>query len=56
MQFHHAHTLRGPVVEALRSEMPDVLEHLVSVGAVVPDGPTRDELADLCAAHQDGAA
>jgi 2-polyprenyl-6-methoxyphenol hydroxylase-like FAD-dependent oxidoreductase len=26
MQFHHAHTLRGPVVEALRAEMPDVLE------------------------------
>ena len=25
MQFHHAHTLRGPVVDALRDEMPDVL-------------------------------
>ena len=28
MQFHHAHTFRGPVVEALQAEMPDVLDDL----------------------------
>jgi 2-polyprenyl-6-methoxyphenol hydroxylase-like FAD-dependent oxidoreductase len=48
MQFHHAHTLRGPVVEALRSEMPDVLEHLVSAGAVVADAPDGRPAALLC--------
>jgi 2-polyprenyl-6-methoxyphenol hydroxylase-like FAD-dependent oxidoreductase len=35
MQFHHAHTLRGPVVDALRDEMPDVLHHLTDAGAVI---------------------
>jgi 2-polyprenyl-6-methoxyphenol hydroxylase-like FAD-dependent oxidoreductase len=48
MQFHHAHTLRGPVVEALRSEMPDVLEHLVAAGAVVADAPDGRPAALLC--------
>jgi 2-polyprenyl-6-methoxyphenol hydroxylase-like FAD-dependent oxidoreductase len=48
MQFHHAHTLRGPVVEALRAEMPDVLEHLVAAGAVVADAPDGRPAALLC--------
>src|SRR3954453_15123638 len=39
MQFHHAHTLRGPVVDALRTGMPDVLDDLVDAGAVVADAP-----------------
>ena len=33
MQFHHAHTFRGQVVEALHDEMPDVLADLVAAGA-----------------------
>ena len=44
MQFHHAHTLRGPVVDALRDEMPDVLHRLTDAGAVIawaPDGRQR---------------
>lgn len=48
MQFHHAHTLRGPVVEALRAEMPDVLQHLVEKGAVVADAPDGRPAALLC--------
>jgi 2-polyprenyl-6-methoxyphenol hydroxylase-like FAD-dependent oxidoreductase len=48
MQFHHAHTLRGPVVDALRTEMPDVLEHLVAAGAVVADAPDGRAAALLC--------
>ena len=46
MQFHHAHTFRGPVVEALQAEMPDVLAALTNAGATVvtdrrwcPGGP-----------------
>ena len=35
MQFHHAHAFRGPVVEALRAEMPDVLDDLTAAGADV---------------------
>lgn len=47
MQFHHAHTFRGQVVEILAGEMPDVLDDLVHAGAEVaagPDGP----IALLC--------
>lgn len=33
MQFHHAHTFRGPVVDALRDELPDVLEAMEAAGA-----------------------
>ena len=36
MQFHHAHTFRGPVVEALQAEMPDVLDDLTAAGAELP--------------------
>ena len=35
MQFHHAHTFRGPVIEELRAEMPDVLDALVAAGATI---------------------
>ena len=35
MQFHHAHTFRGPVVEVLQAEMSDVLGDLVTAGAAV---------------------
>ena len=48
MQFHHAHTLRGPVVDALRAEMPDVLADLVAAGAVVADAPDGRPAALLC--------
>ncbi|KAA0081964.1 FAD-dependent oxidoreductase [Mycolicibacterium sp. P9-64] len=48
MQFHHAHTFRGPVVEALLAEMPDVLEHLVAAGAAVADAPDGRPAALLC--------
>jgi 2-polyprenyl-6-methoxyphenol hydroxylase-like FAD-dependent oxidoreductase len=35
MQFQHAHSFRGQVVDALYEEMPDVLTALVSAGASV---------------------
>jgi 2-polyprenyl-6-methoxyphenol hydroxylase-like FAD-dependent oxidoreductase len=35
MQFHHAHSYRGQVVDALHEEMPDVLAALRAVGARV---------------------
>ncbi|MCT7661905.1 NAD(P)/FAD-dependent oxidoreductase [Mycobacterium deserti] len=35
MQFQHPHSFRGQVVEALRAEMPDVLDRLESSGAAV---------------------
>ncbi|MEO3759363.1 FAD-dependent oxidoreductase [Mycobacterium sp. B14F4] len=35
MQFHHAHSFRGHVVDALQAEMPDALEALVATGAEV---------------------
>ena len=41
MQFHHAHTFRGPVVEALQAEMPDVLNDLTTAGAGLPAAPGR---------------
>ena len=45
MQFHHAHTFRGPVVEMLQAEMPDVLGDLVAAGDSrrrgTADGPAR---------------
>jgi 2-polyprenyl-6-methoxyphenol hydroxylase-like FAD-dependent oxidoreductase len=48
MQFHHAHTLRAPVVDALRTEMPDVLDHLVTAGAVVANAADGRAAALLC--------
>ena len=48
MQFHHAHTFRGPVVEALRAEMPDVLDDLTAAGADVASAPDGRPAALLC--------
>jgi 2-polyprenyl-6-methoxyphenol hydroxylase-like FAD-dependent oxidoreductase len=39
MQFHHAHSFRGQVVDALTAEMPDVLDALVAAGATVATAP-----------------
>lgn len=48
MQLHHAHTFRGPVVGALRAEMPDVLDDLAMRRAgIVYDGDGR-AIALLC--------
>lgn len=41
MQFHHPHTFRGQVVEALQVEMPDVLVELMARGASVPTAKER---------------
>ena len=48
MQFHHAHTFRGPVVEALQAEMPDVLDDLTTAGAGLPAAPDGRPAALLC--------
>ena len=48
MQFHHAHTFRGPVVDALRSEMPDVLDQLTNAGGVVAVAQDGRPAALLC--------
>ena len=48
MQFHHAHTFRGQVVEALRAELPDVLDDLVTVGATIATTAENRPLALLC--------
>ena len=48
MQFHHAHAFRGPVVEALRAEMPDVLDDLTAAGADVAVAPDGRPAALLC--------
>ncbi|AGB23664.1 Lycopene cyclase protein [Mycobacterium sp. JS623] len=47
MQFHHAHTFRAPVVEALRAEMPDALDDLVAKGATIATAGNRP-VALLC--------
>ena len=43
MQFHHAHTFRGQVVDALQVEMPDVLSDLLAVGATVATAPGQPQ-------------
>ncbi len=48
MQFHHAHTFRGQVVEALRAEMPDALDALVNAGATIATTAENRPLALLC--------
>jgi 2-polyprenyl-6-methoxyphenol hydroxylase-like FAD-dependent oxidoreductase len=48
MQFHHAHTFRGPVVESLRAEMPDVLDDLISAGATIATTGDTRPVALLC--------
>jgi 2-polyprenyl-6-methoxyphenol hydroxylase-like FAD-dependent oxidoreductase len=48
MQFHHAHTFRGQVVEPLRAEMPDVLDDLISAGATIATTTENRPRALLC--------
>ena len=48
MQFHHAHTFRGPVVHALRAEMPDVVADLTAAGAEVVNAPDGRPAVLLC--------
>lgn len=48
MQFHHAHTFRGKVVEILRTEMPDVLDGLVAAGAMIATTDGNRPAALLC--------
>jgi len=48
MQFHHAHTLRGPVVDTLADDMPDVLDRLTGAGAVIAVAPDGRPAALLC--------
>lgn len=50
MQFQHAHSFRGQVVDALNDEMPDVLAALLSAGAsvVMTAGPKSRAAALHC--------
>lgn len=48
MQFHHAHTFRPQVVEALRAELPHVLDDLLAAGAEVARTPDGHPAALLC--------
>src|SRR6478752_3135432 len=48
MQFHHAHTFRSQVVEALRAELPDVLDDLVTAGATIATTAEKRPVALLC--------
>jgi 2-polyprenyl-6-methoxyphenol hydroxylase-like FAD-dependent oxidoreductase len=48
MQFHHAHTFRGQVVDALRTEMPDVLDDLITAGATIATTAENRPVALLC--------
>jgi 2-polyprenyl-6-methoxyphenol hydroxylase-like FAD-dependent oxidoreductase len=48
MQFHHAHTFRGQVVEVLRTELPDVLDELVAAGATIATTAEGRPAALLC--------
>jgi 2-polyprenyl-6-methoxyphenol hydroxylase-like FAD-dependent oxidoreductase len=48
MQFHHAHTFRRQVVDALQAELPDVLEDLIAAGATVATTPDERPVALLC--------
>jgi 2-polyprenyl-6-methoxyphenol hydroxylase-like FAD-dependent oxidoreductase len=48
MQFHHAHSFRGPVVDVLRAEMPDVLDDLSASGATIAAATDGRPMALLC--------
>lgn len=48
MQFEHAHTFRGPAVDALRAEMPDALSALTQAGATVVTAPDGTAVALRC--------
>ena len=43
-QFHHPHGFRGQVVDALTAEMPEVLEAMITAGAVPATIPGMPEL------------
>ncbi len=55
MQFHHAHTFRGQVVEALRAEMPDVLDDLITAGATIATTAENRPVALLCRGRRSSA-
>jgi 2-polyprenyl-6-methoxyphenol hydroxylase-like FAD-dependent oxidoreductase len=48
MQFEHAHTFRGPVVDLLSEDMPELLDRLVTAGASIPAAPDGRPAALLC--------
>lgn len=48
MQFHHAHTFRGQVIDALRAEMPDVLDELITAGSRIATTGENRPVALLC--------
>ncbi|WP_237568176.1 FAD-dependent oxidoreductase [Mycolicibacterium lacusdiani] len=48
MQFEHAHTFRGPVVDLLRKDMPELLDRLLATGASIPVTPDSRPAALLC--------
>ena len=48
MQFRHAHTFRKQVVDALTTEMPDVLDDLTTGGAIIATTPENRPVALLC--------
>jgi len=48
MQFHHAHTFRGQVIDALNAEMPDVVDDLIATGAAVAGSAEGRPVAMLC--------
>jgi 2-polyprenyl-6-methoxyphenol hydroxylase-like FAD-dependent oxidoreductase len=48
MQFHQAHTFRRQVIDALRSEMPDVLDDLIAAGATIATTAGSGPASLLC--------
>jgi len=48
MQFHHAQTFRRQVVDALREQMPDVLDDLITAGARIATTAENRPVALLC--------
>lgn len=48
MQFEHAHTFRGPAVDALRAEIPEALTALSHAGATVVTAPDGTAVALQC--------
>lgn len=48
MQFDHAHTFRGKVVDALRAEMPDAVDALTVAGAGIATDTKGTASALLC--------
>lgn len=48
MQFEHAHTFRGPVVDALEAEIPEILHALIRAGASIASAPDGQAIALRC--------